>query len=207
MILARALVVSSLFLVACGSSKTPAQDTPPESTAAATTEPTSTEPVTTAEATAAPTASASAAPAAAAAPTAELSGSTIKLSYDGKSYTLSNSAVFPQGKSFELHFEEPMDKGYNQIWLMPQDVKKGQPAKVDGFGMAAVFLQLAEGTEKVRNVSNSCSASGTVTFAEVPKAGAKSKGSVDVTITCKDVPGISGPIVIKGEFADLPFKK
>ena len=115
--------------------------------------------------------------------------------------------MYAVAKTFELHFEQPMDQGYNQIWILPREVKKGEPAKVEGFGMTAVFVQLAEGLEKTRNVSSDCSASGTVTFDEVPKVGGKASGKVDVTIECSGVAELTGPIAIKGAFAELPVKK
>lgn len=151
------------------------------------------------------TAPASQAPAAA--PTLTLDGKSAELAYGGATYALSEAYVQAQGKSWELHLEQPMSVGYNQIWLMPRDVKKGQPAKVEGTGMSAVFVQLAKGKDNVSNVSSSCSASGTVTFDELPQAGKTAKGSVDVTITCSGVSSLTAPLVIKGSFADLPVKK
>lgn len=209
------LLVPSLFLFACGGSAPAPVD--PSTTQAQT--PTVPEapatPAADAPSTAAPAATpapdaaaATPAPAAPAAPpTVKLAGNSLELAYGGATYALTSNAVVPQGKEWEIHFEQPMDAGYNQIWLMPRGVKKGQPAKVEGSGMSALFVQLAKGKGDVQNVSNSCSATGTVTFADVPKPGKTAKGTVDVTITCRDVPALSAPIVVKGSFADVPVKK
>lgn len=50
---------------------------------------------------------------------------------------------------------------------MSEKPVKGKPPKVDGTGMSALFVQLANGAKDVKNVSNSCSASGSVTFDNV----------------------------------------
>jgi hypothetical protein len=186
-----------LALFACGGATQPAA-TPTETTA-----------TTTAAPAAAPSATVAPPPAATApsGPTAKLDGKSMDLAYDGATYALSHATVVGVGNRWELHFEQPMSEGYNQIWLMPRDVKKGQPAKVEGTGMNAVFVQIAKGKADVKNVSSSCSATGTVTFDDVPVAGKTAKGSVDVTITCTGVAPLTGPIAIKGTFADLPVAK
>lgn len=143
------------------------------------------------------------------APTAELADTTLTLTFGGTTYALTNSFVQPLGKGkFELHFEQPMTEGYMQLWLMPKDViKKGVAAKVEGNGMTAAFVQLPKGEKSADNVSSKCDSLGTVTFDAVPKAKRTVSGSVDVTVTCTDVPALNGPIAIQGTFTKLPVKK
>ena len=79
--------------------------------------------------------------------------------------------------------------------------------KADDVRLSGAFVQLAKGKADTRNVSQSCRASGSVTFGEVPASGKKAKGNVDVTLTCDNVDGITSPIVIQGAFEDVPVKK
>ncbi len=152
--------------------------------------------------------SGSAKPATAAAPSAELSGAVLKLSHGGGSYALTESKVYTDKDGVSLRFEQPMKDGYNQLWLNVNGaVTKGKPAKIEGVGMSGAFLQLAKGSKDTQNVSNSCSTSGSVTFEAVPKAGAKATGALDVTITCREVDALSGPLVVKGRFEGVPVKK
>jgi hypothetical protein len=199
----RPLFFASLLtstLVACGNSPAPAAPTPSAPSESA-------PPVASAEPTPSAEPAKPAQPPAPTPPTAELSGKAIRLSWGGKTYDLSNGFVVKGSKALELHFEQPMSDGYNQLWIVPREVKKGKPGKVEGSGMSAVFLQLAEGKEQVRNVSNDCGAQGTVTFDAVPaKKGDKASGSVDLVITCTKVKGIDGPIAVKGSFADMPLQ-
>lgn len=107
-----------------------------------------------------------------------------------------------------VQFEQPMDVGYNQIWLSTQEkAKKGKPIKVHGFGMTGAFVQLADGTANVKNVSNDCSSDGTITFKDVPTVGRKASGSIDVTITCSHVAALPAPLVVKGDFDGIAVKK
>lgn len=198
-----AVVAALLGLAACASSS-PANETElPQQTATAeaTSEPTAEPPP---PATA--TATATTAPAAGSGPTGTVAGSSLKLSYGGATYDLSNAFVLPMGKSFEVHFEQPMDVGYNQLWFVARDAVAGKPAVVKGTGMGGSFVQLAQGKDKTRNVSNDCSSSGQVTFTTLPAKGGKVSGSLEVTITCREVPELAEPLVVKGSFTDLPVK-
>lgn len=204
--LATGFLVSSLF-AACGGGA-PAASGPkgePSSASSASAEPAAS------ASSSAPTADKPVEPSKPAGPVAQLSAKGLELTYGGKTYALGNAYVqtvkMGTKQTVELHFEQPMAEGYNQLWIIPREAKKGQAAKVEGAAMASVFLQLAEGKDKVRNVSNDCSAKGTVTYDELPtKKGDKAKGSVDVVVTCTGVPGFEQPLVVKGAFEGLPLK-
>lgn len=195
-----------LFAAACGGSPKPVVETPPapEPEPAAAGDDAGTDEGTDGGAAAAPAAAA----APVAPPSAKLSGTTLELSYGGNTYSLSASSVLVgKGGEATIQFNEPMEKGYNQIWLRATGIKKGAPAKLEGRGMDTAFVQLAKGTKDANNVSNSCATKGTITYAAVPKAGAKAKGSIDATITCSGVAELSGPIEIKGSFDGVPVAK
>jgi hypothetical protein len=140
-------------------------------------------------------------------PTATLDGSTVTFAYGGHSYALTNSFVLA-GSWVELHFEQPMDVGYNQLWVMAGKVKAGKPVAIDGFGMDSAFIQIQPGPEEstTRNVSSSCATTGTIVFATKPKAGSPVSGDVDVTITCSGVPELTAPFAIHGHFTDIVAK-
>jgi hypothetical protein len=202
------LLVSLIVLVGCGSSTQSAEGAP-DVTAVPTAEPGPTaRPMPTA--TAAPTAAEVDTGSFAAAPTAEISGSTIRLTYEGATYTLSESALIPAGKSFALRFQQPAADGGHVIKLTPSELKAGEPAKLDG--KAALFFQVTEGKTtdgawKVVDITGSCKVAGTITVAEIPKAGGKAKGSIDIAITCENVEKIRTPIAIKGDFSNVPLGK
>lgn len=145
----------------------------------------------------------------AASPTAELAGATLRLTYQGGLYTMSDSAVIPKGKTFELRFRQPVEDGAHEIRLTPTEAKPGEPAKLEG---AALFFQLTDGkntdgTYKLVDLSKSCAPSGTVTFAEIPKGGSTVGGTLDLTITCEGVATFREPLVVKGDFSSVPIKK
>lgn len=191
-----------LLALACGGSPPPVVEAPPA--------PTPELPAASDDAGAADgeDASAAAAPAPAAPPSAKLAGTTLELTYGGATYALSDSSVLVgKGGEATIRFNEPMDKGYNQIWLRATGIKKGAPAKLEGMGMGTAFVQLAKGTKDANNVSNSCATKGTITYDAAPKAGAKAKGSIDATITCTGVADLSGPIEIKGTFDGVAVTK
>jgi hypothetical protein len=189
----------ALFLAACGGSNQTAE-TPATNTAA----------TTSAAATSTPSATASAPVATApTAPTASIAGSTLTWSYGGATYALSHGTVVlgDSPGDASLQFEQPMEVGYNQIWLSASGIKKGAPAKVHGYGMSGAFVQIAKGKDDVHNVSNNCKSDGSITFDAMPANGKKSSGKVDVTITCDHVAALSAPLVIQGTFADVPVSK
>ncbi len=200
MTIARMLSAAWLLLVACGSSTQTAQVTP-DPTGGPTSEPTAT-----VGPSAAPTAQPEDVGSFAAAPTAEFaSGARLLFTYEGATAELATTLV-PAGKSFTLRFQEAADKGAHVIKLMPKEVRAGEPATVDG----GLFLQLtdgknADGTFKLVDVTSSCSASGTMTLKEAPKAGGKTAGSVDVTIKCTGVKFLKEPFTIKGDLKDIPL--
>ncbi len=207
MTIARMLPLSWVLVTACGPSNQPAEDTPM---------PTG-QPVVDAPSTSAPTADATAAPTAApdtasfaAAPSFEIAGSTVRMTYEGATFTLSEAALVPTGKSFTLRFQQPAADGGHVIKLTPKELKAGEPATVEGKG--ALFLQLTDGKNtdgnwKLVDVTSKCGVTGTITVAEIPKPGGKAKGSVDVTITCDGVDDLKGPISLKGDFSQVPLGK
>jgi hypothetical protein len=205
MTLTRTLPFAALLLLACGPS-TPEPDATPDTTAVPTAQ---VEPTAKPEPTTAPTAPPDTG-SFAAAPTIELNGSTVKLTYEGGTYTLSDSGLIPAGKGWDLRFQEPAAEGAHQIKLKLADVKAGEPAKVDGKG--TLFFQLydgknTDGSFKLVDISSKCNATGTVTVAEIPKPGGKAKGSIDVTITCDGVEKIKAPLPLKGDFSGVPLAK
>ncbi len=199
----RMLPAAWVLLVACGPSTTQQPDAEPP-TASAT--PTAAAPEQT------PTATPTAAPQVdtasfGAAPSAEIAGSTVRLTYEGGTYTLSESALVPSGKAHVLRFAQPAADGAHVLRLTVRDAKVGVPAKIEG--KDSLFLQLTDGkntdgTFKLVDVSKSCAASGMVTFTEIAKVGGKAKGSVDVTITCQGVDDLRAPITLKGDFSGVP---
>jgi hypothetical protein len=207
MTIARMLPAAWLLLVACGPSNPPAQDTPM---------PTG-EPTVDAPPTSAPTADATAAPTAApdtasfaAAPSFEIAGSTVRLTYEGATYTLSEAALIPTGKSYTLRFQQPAADGAHIIKFMPKELKAGEPAKLEGKG--SLFLQVTDGKNtdgkwKLVDITSKCGATGTITVAEIPKPGGKAKGSVDVTITCEGVEDLKEHVTLKGDFSQVPLGK
>lgn len=215
MTIERMLVPACLLLVACGSSTPPADG--------ATTEPTSPPALPTPKPKPAPAAAPTSEPdtgSFAAGPTLDVTGSTIRLNYQGGSYTLSESAIIATGKSFELRFQQPAAEGAHVLRLMPPEAKTGEPAKVEGKG--ALFLQLTDGKNtdgsyKLIDISSSCTPSGTITFNEITKPAKDSKGkgsstssgsgTIDVTIQCEGVAALREPLVIKGDFSSVPLKK
>lgn len=145
----------------------------------------------------------------AAGPTVDVVGSTLRLNYQGGAYTLSESAIVPTGKSYALRFVQPAADGVHEIRLQPETVKVGEPAKVEGKGSLVFHLtrsKTVDGKFNVTDISDSCTPSGTITFAEIPKAGGKGKGTIDVTITCKGVDLLREPLVIRGEFSGVPLR-
>lgn len=115
----------------------------------------------------------------------------------------------PAGKSYALRFLQPAADGVHEIRLQPQAVTAGEPATLEGKGSLVFHLtrsKTLEGKYNVTDISESCTATGTVTFAEIPKAGGKGKGSIDVTITCKGVDLLREPLVIKGDFSGVPLR-
>jgi hypothetical protein len=199
---------SLFFLAACGSSQPPAPDGRPDEAAV-----TPAKPETPRE----PKAPGSAEPAAppdtgsfAAAPTVEVSGASLRLTYQGGLYTMTEAAIVPKGKTFELRFRQPAEEGAHEIRFTPSAAKPGEAAKLEGKG--ALFFQLTDGKNtdgnyKLVDISKSCNASGTVTFAEIPKGGTSGGGTLDVTITCEGVEAFREPLVIKGDFSSVPLKK
>ncbi len=145
----------------------------------------------------------------AAAASVDVIGSTLRLNYQGGSYTLSDSAIVPAGKSYALRFVQPAADGVHEIRLQPEAAKAGEPAAVVGKGSLVFHLtrsKTVEGKFNVTDISESCTPTGTVTFAEIPKAGGKGRGTIDVTVTCKGVDLLREPLVIKGEFSDVPLR-
>ncbi len=206
-------VFTLLLLAACGPS-TPATDAPASDatstgTAAASAAPDSDpKPEPTTSPSAAPTGPADTG-SFAAGPSVDVAGSTLRLAYQGGAYTLSDSAIVPAGKSYALRYVQSASEGTHQIRLQPSAVKVGEPAKLEGKG--ALLLHLTEsktvdGKFNVTDISGSCTPSGTITFTEIPKAGGKGKGSIDVTITCQGVAALREPLVIKGDFSGVPLK-
>jgi hypothetical protein len=201
---AQAFFPIALVLAACGSSQ-PADEPKPDIMKAPPSEP-KPKPKPTAEPTSEPADTGSFA----ALPSADVSGGSIRLSYEGGNYTLSDSAIVPAGKSYALRFEEPETEGAHVIKITPAELKAGEPSKVEG--KSALFFQLTDGKNtdgawKLVDISKSCTATGTVTVAEIPKPGSKVKGSMDVTITCEGVNQIKGPIALKGDFSNVPLLK
>ena len=90
------------------------------------------------------------------------------------------------------------------------DASANEPAAaVVGKGSLVFHLtrsKTVEGKFNVTDISESCTPTGTVTFAEIPKAGGKGRGTIDVTVTCKGVDLLREPLVIKGEFSDVPLR-
>ncbi|HZS39212.1 MAG TPA: hypothetical protein VFF06_20415 [Polyangia bacterium] len=138
---------------------------------------------------------------------AELAGKVLALTIGGKTYSLSKSAVYHQGSVVEIHFDQPSADGNTQLWIIPSAGTDGRTFTVKGSGMDALFLQLDKPPKRGDNVSNDCRASGTLTFDKTPEPGKPTSGAVDVTITCRRVPQIPEPIVVRGKFADVPYVK
>ncbi len=198
MTITRMLPVACL-LAACGPS-TPAPDATPESTTEPVSEPKP-------KPTAAPTAEPEDVGSFAAAPTAEFaSGARLLFTYEGATAEL-NATLVPAGKSYKLRFREAADKGAHAIELTAKDVEAGKPTTIEGKG--AHFLQLtdgknADGTYKLVDVTSSCTPSGTITLSDLPKAGGKAQGSVDLTVKCDGVKALKVPFVVKGDLKDIP---
>jgi hypothetical protein len=139
--------------------------------------------------------------------TATLDGASLELGLAGQTYVLSDSAVVP-GHSVEIHWQQPLGEGYNQLWLILGKTKPGRDVTLDGPGMYVTFLQIQTSSEEVatRNVSAFCSTHGTARLDDKPKSGATVGGAVDVTITCRDVLEIPAPLVVKGTFSGIPVR-
>lgn len=198
----RALPVLCL-LVACGPS-TPSPDATPDGTAEPTTKPTATS-AATMEPTADPEGDVASF---AAAPTASLKGSELRLTYEGATVALTESALVPAGSSYKLRFRQPAAEGTHLLELAPKELVAGKPASFDGKGGLVLHLmdgRNADGTFKLVDVTSSCGVTGTLTIAEIPKAGGKAKGSVDITIKCEGTDDLKLPFTLQGDFADVPL--
>ncbi len=210
---ARIFPAACLCIIACGSTKPATRDQADrgddlleEAPVAATAAPKT--PAPTASAKPEPSADPGAVSSFAAAPMADFVGSTLRLTYEGATATLADSALVPSGKTFILRFQQPAANGAHVFKLMPKELAAGVPSKIEGKG--SFFLQLsdgknADGTFKRTDVTDSCEVNGTLTIAELPKAGGKAKGSVDLTITCKGVEDLREPFTLKGEFSGVPL--
>lgn len=197
---------SALLLVAaCGPSTPPADNAAPSASASAQ------EPEQHPTATSSASASASASVPVdtgsfANGPTVQLNGAKLRLNYQGGSYDLSESAIVSTPKATTLRFTQAAAEGTHVLAFTTAPPKVGEATKVEGLSFHVTPAKTTDGKFTDRDISSLCSASGTVTYAELPKGANGGKGSLDVTVTCKDFSELREPLVIKGDFAGVPQK-
>lgn len=139
-------------------------------------------------------------------PTVQLNGAKLRLNYQGGSYDLSESAIVATPKATTLRFTQPAAEGTHVLAFTTAPPKVGEAAKVSGLSFHVTPAKTTDGKFTDRDISSLCSASGAVTYAELPKGASGGKGSIDVTVTCKDFSELREPLEIKGDFAGVPQK-
>ncbi|NUO49044.1 MAG: hypothetical protein HOV80_09335 [Polyangiaceae bacterium] len=192
------LLASAALMVACGSPVSAIHEATPTAASPAAAPSLATPSASTPP----PEASASAAPSEP--PRAEISGTTVKLTYGGQTHMLSEGIIIKLQRHMQLVFREPETEGLHELrLLLPAGTQLREAATIDGTGQPTLFLQLADG-RRARDVSSSCSAKGTATVNVLAPDG---HGKIDVTIRCDGVPELAGPFVLRGEFYDMKFGK